>query len=64
MQFKLCLSFEVLFLELRNEIVFQFDLLKALVVTRISHSGLVSVNLLILLEFQILLVELLHGDGI
>ena len=37
---------------------------KALVVLCVSKSSLVSVNLLVLLKLDVLLTELLHGDGI
>ena len=64
LKLKLCLSLEILLLELGNEIVLQLDLFKALVVLCVSKSSLVSIDFLVLLKLDVLLTELLHGDGI
>ena len=54
-------SFEIFLLEFCDEVVFELDLLEALVVSGVRCCGLVSVILLVFFKLYILLLELLHG---
>ena len=64
LKFELGFSFQILLLKLCDQVVLEFDLLKALIVLRVGLSGLLSVDFFIFLQLDVLLTKLLHANSI
>ena len=64
LQLELSLRFEVLLLQLGDQVILKLDLLEARIVSGISCRSLLSVYLFVLLQLDVLLTQLLHANGI
>mmetsp|Transcript_29099 Transcript_29099/g.36065 ORF Transcript_29099/g.36065 Transcript_29099/m.36065 type:complete len:298 (+) Transcript_29099:397-1290(+) len=64
LEFEFGLSFEVLLLQLSDQVVFELDLLEALIVARVGCCCLVSIVLFVALKLNIFSLKLLHGQRV
>ena len=55
LKFKLGFSLKIFFLEFRNQVILELDLLEALIVLGVSCSGLFCINFFVFFELDVLL---------